>query len=299
MARDQQRSDIYREVTNHIISAISTAGSFELPWRRLGGHRISRPSNVATRKQYNGINTVSLWVAAMAHAFTADVWGTYRQWQALGCQVRKGEKSSVVVFFSRIEAQDNDDDTDDSRPNTTRLVARASRVFNADQVDGYINQIDNKASQFDPLQSAERFVRATDATIVEGGDSACYIPERDIIRMPQRQLFVGTDTSSAAEGYYGTLLHELVHWSGAQSRLSRDMASRFGSESYAMEELVAELGSAFLCADLGISSEPRADHACYVKNWLAVLRGDKRAIFTAAAKASQAADFLKAFEAGS
>ncbi len=116
--------------------------------------------------------------------------------------------------------------------------------------------------------------------------------------MPDRRRFTGTETTTPAEAFYSTLSHELVHWSGAGSRLDRDLSGRFGDDAYAMEEPVAELGAAFLCADLGITPEPRQDHACYLKNWLAVLKGDKKAIFTAAAKASQAASWLLAKEGG-
>ena len=118
----------------------------------------------------------------------------------------------------------------------------------------------------------------------------------DLIRMPDRRRFTGTATATPAEAFYSTLCHELVHWSGAKSRLDRDLSGRFGDEAYAIEELIAELGAAFLCADLALTPEPRADHACYVKNWLAVLKNDKKAIFTAAAKASQATSWLQTIE---
>jgi antirestriction protein ArdC len=149
---------------------------------------------------------------------------------------------------------------------------------------------------FDPISRAEALAEATKALIEEGGERACYIPAQDVIRMPDRRRFTGTETSSPAEAYYSTLCHELVHWSGAKPRLARDLANLFGSEAYAMEELIAELGAAFLCGDLGITQEPRMDHACYIKNWLSVMKNDKKAIFTAASKASEAANFLISHE---
>jgi len=149
---------------------------------------------------------------------------------------------------------------------------------------------------FDPIVRAEEFAAATGAQIEEGGDRACFIPSLDMIRMPERRRFTGTETTTPAEGFYSTLCHELVQWSAAEKRLDRDLSGRFGDESYAIEELIAELGAAFLCADLGITPEPRQDHACYIKNWLAVLKNDKKAVFTAAAKASQAATWLLARE---
>jgi antirestriction protein ArdC len=138
----------------------------------------------------------------------------------------------------------------------------------------------------------DAFVAATGATIRHGGNMACFIPKLDEIRMPERNAFTGSLTSSATEAYYATLLHELTHWTAPANRCGRDLSGRFGSESYAMEELVAELGAAFLCGELGIAVEPRADHAQYLAHWLQVLKADKRAIFTAASKAAEAAAFL-------
>jgi antirestriction protein ArdC len=176
-------------------------------------------------------------------------------------------------------------------------MARASFVFNAAQVEGFRLEPDEALPDepsFDPIERAEAFAKATGAAITEGGDRACYIPSADMIRMPERRRFTGTDTTTPAEGFYSTLCHELVHWSGAKPRLDRDLSGRFGSESYAVEELVAELGAAFLCGDLGITPEPRADHAQYIATWLKVLKDDKKAVFTAASKASEAASWLLA-----
>ena len=145
---------------------------------------------------------------------------------------------------------------------------------------------------------AEAFISATGADIRHGGQCAFYRPATDHIQMPERELFTGTQTSSATEAYYGTLLHELTHWTGAKTRCARNLTGRFGSQAYAMEELVAELGSAFLSAELGITPVPRPDHAGYIASWLKVLKEDKRAIFTAASKAAQAADFLQQFQPG-
>ncbi len=291
--------DVHQEITNRIVSAMETAGEFQLPWIRNKGGSFARPANIASGNPYNGVNVISLWVSAMACEFPSNIWGTYKQWQEKGCQVRKGEKSSLVVFYKTFEVEQENADTGETEAGE-RMIARASRVFNAAQVDGFEIESEElpEEVQFDPIARAEAFAAATRATIEEGGDQACYIPSRDMIRMPERRRFVGTETTSAAEGFYSTLNHELVHWSGASSRLDRDLSGRFGDDAYAMEELIAELGAAFLCADLGLTPEPRTDHACYLKNWLAVLKGDKKAIFTAAAKASQAASWLLAHEEG-
>jgi antirestriction protein ArdC len=142
------------------------------------------------------------------------------------------------------------------------------------------------------MPAVDAFIAATGAVIRHGGGRACYIPATDEIRMPERAAFTGSATSSAEESYYATLLHELTHWTGPVHRCGRDLSGRFGSDAYAMEELIAELGSAFLCGELGIAAVPRSDHAQYLAHWLAVLKADKRAIFTAASKASEAIGFL-------
>jgi antirestriction protein ArdC len=294
MARIQQKFDVHQEITDRIVAALETAGEFQLPWIRSKGGSMKRPVNIASAKPYNGINIVSLWVAAQAQDYPSHLWGTYRQWQERGCQVRRGEKSSLIVFYKQLEFEQANEQTGETET-AERLMARASYVFNAAQVDGFPLESSEPLPEepaFGPIEQAEAFAKATGAKIEEGGDTACYIPATDVIRMPERRRFTGTETTTAAESFYSTLCHELVHWSGVKHRLDRDMSGRFGTESYAVEELVAELGAAFLCGDLGITPEPRADHAQYIANWLKVLKGDKKAIFAAAAKASEAANWL-------
>jgi len=272
---------------------------FRLPWWRTAGGSRRRPVNIASAKPYNGVNIVSLWVAAQACDYPSHLWGTYRQWQERGCQVRRGEKSSLIVFYKKLEYVETDEQTGDTET-AERLMARASFVFNAAQVEGFKLEADEPLPDepvFNPIERAEAFAKATGAKIEEGGDRACYIPSADIIRTPERRRFTGTQTTTPAEGFHSTLCHELVHWSGAKQRLDRDMTGRFGTESYAVEELVAELGAAFLCGDLGITPEPRADHAQYIANWLKVLKDDKKAVFTAASKASEAANWLARHDA--
>lgn len=301
MSAPKQKFDVHQEITDRIVAAIETAGEFRLPWIRDKGGSMKRPVNIASGNPYNGINIVSLWVSALAADHPSHLWGTYKQWQDRGCQVRRGEKSSLVVFYKTLEFEQRNEETGETEA-TERLMARASHVFNAAQVDGFAIE-DTSAPlpdepAFDPIERAERFAMATGATVEEGGDRACYIPATDIIRMPDRKRFTGTDTTKSAEGFYSTLCHELTHWSGAKTRLDRDLTGRFGSESYAVEELIAELGAAFLCSDLSITPEPRADHACYIASWLKVLKNDKRAVFTAASKASEAANWLLGHQEG-
>lgn len=146
------------------------------------------------------------------------------------------------------------------------------------------------------LDAAEAFVAATGADIRHGGNHAFYRFPDDFIQMPERERFMGTETSTATESYYGTLLHE-THWTGCAKRCDREFGKRFGDDAYAVEELVAELGAAFLCDDLGITLEPRPDHAAYLDNWLKVLKADKKAIFTAASQAAKATDYLAGLQA--
>ncbi|MEZ5692252.1 MAG: zincin-like metallopeptidase domain-containing protein [Altererythrobacter sp.] len=286
------RFDVYEAITNQIITAIEGgAGEVQLPWHRKGS-AIYRPLNIASGKAYRGVNTVALWAAADAKQYAQGIWGTYRQWQERDAQVRKGEKSSLVIFYKELDSGEASSAGDEESGNR-RFVARASRVFNIAQVDGYsLPEQDDDEDRIDPCEAAEHFVSATSAKITVGGDSAFYRPSTDTITMPDRHRFTGTETSSATEGWYSTLLHELTHWSGASHRMDRAFGQRFGDDAYAMEEMVAELGAAFLCGDLGITAEPRPDHAAYIDHWLRILKDDRKAIFTAASAANKAAEYL-------
>ena len=293
------RFDVYEAITNQIITAIEAGvGQVQLPWHRQGS-AIYRPVNIASGKAYRGVNTVALWAAADALAFGQGIWGTYRQWQDRGAQVRKGEKSSLVIFYKELESGSADQSSDDDGAGNRRFMARASRVFNIAQVDGYtMPAADEAEERIDPCDAAEAFVAGTAAKISVGGDSAFYRPSTDTITMPDRHRFIGTATSTATEGWYSTLLHELTHWSGASHRCDRTFGKRFGDDAYAMEEMVAELGAAFLCGDLGITAEPRPDHAAYIDNWLRILKSDRKAIFTAASAANKAAEYLASLSNG-
>lgn len=289
-----ERFDIHRHITDQIIAAMEQgAGEFRLPWHRSAGN-IMRPVNVASKNAYRGVNILALWSSADAKGYSSGHWGTYKQWTEVGAQVRKGEKSAYVVFYKEFTVAAEDAAGDESE---TRLFARATPVFAAEQVDGYtLPAPDTPATVIEPLDAAEAFINATGATIEHGGSRAFYRPSTDSIQLPPREAFIGSPTSSAAESYYTTLLHELTHWTSAETRCNRQLGKRFGDEAYAMEELVAELGAAFLCADLRVTDEPRADHAQYLDTWLRVMNADMKAIFTAASKASEAAAFLAALQ---
>ncbi len=290
------KRDVHADVTAKIVAAIeSNPGQPQMPWHRATAPLVL-PFNIDSGNAYQGINIVTLWVAAEQAGYTSNVWGTYKQWQAKDCQVRKGEKSSLVVFYKEYETQPDPNTTDDDGK---RRVARASYAFNAEQVDGFTPP--PPPADLGPIHriaSVDAFVTATGAHILHGGSRAYYRPATDCIHLPDEGLFTGTATMDRSESYFAVLLHELTHWSGVEKRLNRQLGKRFGDNAYAMEEMVAELGAAMLCAELGITAEPRLDHAQYIAHWLEILKSDNRAIFAAAAKASEAVRFLKSFSGG-
>lgn len=286
-----ERFDIHQHITHQIITAIEQGpGDYQLPWHSKGS--ITRPVNVASGQRYRGVNVLSLWAASEQFGYTSAVWGTYRQWAEAGAQVRKGEKGSYIVIYKALKPAD-DTETDEGHASDTPMFAKATPVFAAEQVDGFKPAITPVGPVIEPIDAAEQFVKATGAVIHHGGSRAYYRPATDSIQLPMKTDFTGTATITAQEAYYATLLHELTHWTSAPKRCDRQLGKRFGDDAYAMEELVAELGAAFLCADLGITPQPRVDHAQYLASWLGVLKADKRAIFTAASAASKAAEFLK------
>lgn len=291
MAEALSKPNVYETITAKIIAAIEAgAGEYRSPWHVARSPR-SLPANAATLAQYRGVNVLGLWIEGMQRGYASSLWASYRQWQRLGAQVRKGERGSMVVFYKRIVENAFEQEDHDKTPKLSHF-ARASYVFNAAQVEGFKDKPEAPRTEFERVGEAEAFIQAVGAKIVHGFAAACYRHRSDSIEMPDRTAFVGTSASSPAEAYYSVLLHELTHWSGAASRLNRAFGKRFGDDSYAMEELVAELGAAFMCAGLGIANEPRPDHAAYIGHWLKVLKEDSRAIFTAASKAQEAFEHL-------
>ena len=284
--------DIYQEITNSIIAAIEAgAGDCILPWHRKGA-MLSIPANAITKRSYNGINVFLLWVTAESMGYLTNEWATYRQWQEAGAQVRKREKSTTIIFYKEIRTGEIDEDTNEEE---IRRVARAFRVFNAAQVDGYESPTLSLPETPNPIahhDAADALIASTGADIRHGGQNAFYRATEDYIQMPLKSLFTGTETMNGTEGYYAILLHELTHWSGHRSRMNRDLKNRFGSDAYAMEELIAELGASFLCAELAVTPMLRPDHAQYIAHWLDVMKADKKALFTAAARAGEAVKFL-------
>lgn len=287
------REDVYSRVTARIVADLEQGTRPWLkPWSvtHTAG-RITRPLR-ANGQPYRGMNVLLLWGEAVANGYTAPIWMTYKQAQELGGQVRKGERGSLVVYANSVTKTETDEKGDEHERSIPFM--KGYTVFNVEQVDGlpahYYAQPAQPLPPVQRIEAADRFAAATGATIRHGGNRAFYAPVLDFVQMPPFEAF------KDAESYYATLTHELTHWTGHASRCARDFEKghRFGSEGYAFEELVAELGAAFLCADLGITPETRADHAAYLASWLKVLKQDKRAIFSAAAHAQRAADYLLA-----
>jgi antirestriction protein ArdC len=280
----------YETITASIVEAIEAgAGPYKMPWHTVAGVANS-PINLISRKAYRGINTLVLGSAAMSKGYHSGEWATYKQWQERGAQVRKGEKSTPVVFWKffdqgRKPGEATEGDPGGSEKKAVSIpMARLYSVFNAAQTDGYVAPPEPVINREARIADCEAFVQALGASVQHGGNRAFYSPAADTVTMPPFERFIDSTA------YYSVLAHELTHWTGP--RLERNLTGRFGSESYAVEELVAELGAAFTCARLGIATEPRRDHAPYIASWLRVLKGDSRAIFTAASQAQRACDWM-------
>lgn len=285
--------DLYQEVTDSVVAAIEAgaAGSWEMPWHAAAAGGL--PMNHTTRATYRGVNILMLGMQAARHGYPVGAWASYQQWQGVGGQVRRGETGSMVVYAGQIVKEGEADSNGDATVARIGFLKR-STVFNIAQVDGVELPAVARASEVERVAAAEHLVSESGAVVKFGFDRAYYAPGPDYIGMPDAAAFCATSKQTATEGYYSTLLHELTHWTKHESRLNRDLGKvrRFGDEAYAAEELVAEMGAAFLCTRFGIFPEFRADHAAYVAGWLKALKGDKRAIFTAAARASDAVEYL-------
>jgi antirestriction protein ArdC len=273
------KTDIYQQITDEIISIIEAgrAGS-GISWATETAQGM--PTNFKTKAAYSGINVLLLWRAARQAGFSSNQWLTFKQAAELGGSVRKGEKGQLCVFFKILETKKESADQD------AKKIPMASPfwVFNMNQIDGLVTEQKSSAtrSEYQQIESAEHVLKASMATIKEEGQKAFYRPSTDEIYLPERTRF--TDVKE----FYSVALHELTHWTGAKHRLNREFSKRFGSESYAFEELIAELGSAFLNAELGFEASMIPNHASYIDSWLKVLKDDKRAIFTAASQAGKA-----------
>jgi antirestriction protein ArdC len=282
------KPDIHQTVTNHIIAAMES-GALD-PSRRWIGE-LADPKRV-TGEAYRGINWLVLGVAAKKQGFVSPTWMTFKQALALGGCVRKGQHGTPVTFAKPVITTEKDEASGEDRQQRGGCILRGYTVFNVDQIDGLGDQFAPSDAALLPNnqrnEEAERALRHCGATIHEGGLKAFYSSTRDEIRLPDHARFVSTN------GYLATLAHELVHWTGAEHRLARGLILNETIQQIAQEELIAEIGAAFVCARLGIAGDHIESHADYISHWLQALKNDKRAIFRAASAAQKAADLILA-----
>lgn len=286
-----RRQDVYTRVTDRILADLEQGvRPWTKPWSaEHAAGKITRPLR-HNGVPYSGINILMLWSAALAGGFAAPIWMTFKQALELDAHVRKGEKGSLVVYANSITRKETDGSTGEQIDREIHFM-KGYTVFNVEQIEGlpahYYAKPEPRFSPIQRIEHAEYFFGHLHADIRHGGTRAYYAQESDYIQMPPFEAF------DSAGSYYATLAHESTHWTKHPSRLEREFGRKtWGDEAYAEEELVAELGAAFLCADLELSLTPREDHASYIAHWLTVLKNDKRAIFRAAAHAQRAADFL-------
>ena len=278
------KADVYSTITNTLIEQIEAgAGQWVRPWNTNGG--FSMPVNVTNKKQYRGINTVMLILAANKAGHSNNLWATYKQWSEKKAQVRAGEKSTTIVFWGTYHNELEDGSEKDV------MYAKLYNVFNVAQVDGFeLPTVSAPISEQSRIYNAETYFHNTRAITRNGGNRAYYSIDGDCIQLPNFSQFPNP------LDYYATQAHEMVHWTGHKSRCNREFGTRFGNATYAFEELIADIGSAFVCSLLGLVHEPRKDHAQYLASWLQVLKSDKKAIFTAASAAQKAVDYLESLQ---
>ena len=281
------KKDLYQDFTNQVIKQMEDNN---MNWFKpfttsiLNGHH-----NVVSKKCYQGLNCFSIGLSVHDNGFKSNEWATFNQWKNLGANVLKGSKGTQILYWNIKEYEDkNDKDKKVKIPMLRYFV-----VFNADQVEGYKRKvietkvIDDWKAHF----KTDSFVENINPDI-KTSNKAFYIPSKDFIGMPPKEDFKGDKENTKEQYYYSTLLHELTHWSGHSSRCNRDLKNRFGSKAYAMEELVAEIGSAFLCSHLGVTKAPTPNHGRYLNNWLEVLKEDKKAIFKAFSLSKVSSEYL-------
>ncbi len=272
------------EVSNYILQQMKDgADEWYMPWHC----GLEEPFNVVTGKVFTGQNAAILWTAASKRGYERNKWATLRQWNSRKSGVRLGAKG-VRLFLPKFEGPKKAAKADPER--ITRFIV--FHVFNVEEVTNYNPDHPDLFFQFDTDPQIEDFAIATKARLNFGGERACYIPKYDLIEMPLKEKFIETPHGTAEEGFYATLVHELVHWSGVKGRSERKGNFNEQHKDYAFEELVAELGAALICTRFSNKNQPRADHAAYLKGWLDVLSSDFSIFYKALAEAQRAVHWL-------
>ncbi len=288
----KDKQDIYDRVTSKIVADLESGVlTWVQPWQIIkhAAGSITRPLR-ASGEKYRGINVLILWATALEKSYICPIWLTVQQGNKLGAYVKKGEKATYVFFFDKFKKTEVDKKTGEATLKEI-FFGRSYAVFNGEQFNGLPGHFTATVEpvRLTPIERdsvCEAFFANTGADVRHGGNRAFYRRSDDFIQLPKPEQFQST------ESYYGAKAHEFIHWTAHPKRLDRQFGEKFGDQKYAIEELVAEIGAAFLCADLAITPEPGADHAAYVGSWLKALKEDKRLIFSAAAQAQKAADFL-------
>jgi len=281
------KKDLYQDFTDQVIKQMEDNN---MNWTKpftttiLNGHH-----NIVSKKPYQGMNCFNIGLSVYKNGFKSNEWATFNQWKNLGANVLKGSKGTEILYWNIKEYEDKTNKDEKVKIPFLKYFV----VFNADQVEGYetkeieTKEIDDWKAHF----KTDTFVENTKADI-QINNKAFYSPNGDFIGMPPKEDFKGDKENTKEQYYYSTLLHELTHWSGHSSRCNRDLKNRFGSKAYAMEELVAEIGSAFLCSHLGVTKAPTPNHGRYLNNWLEVLKEDKKAIFKAFSLSKVSSEYL-------
>lgn len=276
-AQDGVLTDIIEQMEN-------TDDGWQMPWHNagIGGS----PTNLANGKPYRGFNRLVLMLQQSKHRYTTSTWGTFYQWRKGRSHVRARQKATTLFYPIMRRDKEGKEHVAYFRP---------FWVFNGDQVTNFNPDYPDLFADDGPdidRPTIEQIIERHQVKLAFEGNSAFYRPSNDSITMPPRSSFFGSKTSTADEAFYSTLLHEMVHWTGHSSRLDRARHNAFGDEVYAFEELIAELGAAFLCSEYEITNAPRLDHAQYLNNWLKVLNDDKSQLWQAASKAQLAVDLI-------
>ena len=277
------KMDLMSSVTDSVTNKMETCGA---SWLKEWVGNSSLPINCENGKQYNGINLFIL----LGEEKTSGKWGTYKAWDRLGKQISKGQHGTKIIYFKSIKSKT------EVNPNGTAKfypMMRTYTIFNESQTDGYEINIEGDGQTF-AQADADQWIKKSKAVIDYKNTSAFYNPTKDKIGMPPMESFFKTDDATAEQNFYGTLFHELTHWTGHKTRMNRTLANGFGTEAYAYEELIAELGACFQSVEFGIEPlEINADHKKYIASWLKALKGDVSFIYKASAQANKAVRLIE------
>jgi len=283
--------DVYQTVTDTIIQQLEKGTiPWHQPWTGANSKLLQLPRNFETGKKYRGVNILLLWCAALNKNYDQSEWATYKQWEKQNEFPRAREKSSKIVKYDTIKREEDGEIKEIP-------FLKVYNVFNRCQLQSYNppaqDQFENLNDLVEKIDVVDEFIANTKAMIRHSTEGAHYNPNTDEINIPFPELFKATTTCSATEGLYSTTLHELTHWTGGKHRLNRLERCKFGDKKYAAEELIAELGAAFLCSGFDIATVEKGDHAGYIDHWLKILKEDNHFIIKVASEASKAVDHLE------